>query len=65
MIIFSDKDSLGYTLLYTKLYVLLLKICFVKKKKIVQYIIRSMYLFCPKISKNHSLKIFWAAYYML
>ena len=32
------------------------KICFVKK--IVQYILRLMYLFCPKISKNDSRKSF-------
>ena len=32
------------------------KICFVKK--IVQYIIRFKYLFCPKISKNDSRKSF-------
>ena len=57
-----------YTSLYTKqfYYFLETKICFVKK--IVQYFLRLMYLFCPKISKileNHSIKSFWAAYYML
>ena len=51
-----------YTLLYTKLlnnilyYFLETKIYFVKK--IVQYLLRFMYLFCPKISKNDSRKSF-------